>query len=442
MDASHILIERFTRLHPKVIDLSLGRIERLLDRLGQPHKKLPPVIHVAGTNGKGSTIAFMRAILESAGLSVHVYTSPHLVNFHERIRLGHIGGGQLVDEAVLADALERCETANADEPITIFEMTTAAAFLLYSEYFADILLLETGLGGRLDATNVIEHPVVSVITSIGYDHPEFLGTDLLSLTREKAGIMKRDSSVVIAPQNYENVSDSLVHEAQRIGARPVYSGGQDFMIHNERGRLIYQDLSCLMDLPMPRLLGRHQWINAGTAIAAVRAAGYSDFENRVFEQGLERVEWPARLQPLRSGNLLKYAPVGADIWLDGGHNADGGRVLAEAMADIGERYPAPLVLICGMLNTKDSDNFFKAFLGLVRQVIAVPVPDNSHTRSADETALIAQNAGLPVVVAARNVEAALSALSGQDWHIPPRILICGSLYLAGHVLGMNGTPPQ
>ena len=441
MKASTALIERLSRLHPKVIDLSLGRIERLLERLGHPQKKLPPIIHVAGTNGKGSTIAFMRSILECAGLAVHVYTSPHLVNFHERIRLGRIGGGYLVDDGMLTDALEKCEKANAGDPITVFEITTAAAFLLFSEHFADILLLETGLGGRLDATNVIEHPAAAVITPIGYDHPEFLGTDMLALAKEKAGIFKKGAPVVIAPQDHEKIDEILVQQAEKIGAGPVYLGRQDFMTHDERGRLIYQDQNCLMDLPMPRLLGRHQWINAGTAIAALRAAGFSDFENRIFECGMEQVDWPARLQSLHTGRLVGLAPEGADIWLDGGHNADGGRVLAEAMADLEERHPAPLVMICGMLDTKDSASFFLPFSGLARQVIAIPVPDNTHSRQAEETAQIARSAGLSAVSAA-NVENALSALAHQDWHKPPRILICGSLYLAGHVLAANETPPR
>lgn len=441
MDSSDALIGRFLALHPKTIDLSLGRIERLLARLGHPERRLPPTIHVAGTNGKGSTIAFMRAILESAGLAVHVYTSPHLVRFHERIRLGRFGGGRYVTEERLVEALRRCEAVNTGEPITVFEITTAAALLIFAEEPADVLLLEVGLGGRCDATNVIDRPAAAVVTPIGYDHAEYLGTTIPAISREKAGIFKRGCPAVIAPQDYREADETLRAEAERLGASPVFVGMQDFSIHEEAGRLVYQDERGLLDLPLPRLVGRHQFVNAGTAIAALRAAGFEHFETSAFEVGLTRAEWPGRLQRLRQGRLPEIAPEGSELWLDGGHNPDGGRVLAAAMADQSERNDAPLVLIAGMLGTKDSQAFFKNFAGLAREVVAVPIAGQIAARPADEVAAIASSVGL-MASTASSVESALASLKKFVWERPPRILICGSLYLAGEVLAANGTLPE
>lgn len=441
MDSSDALIARFLALHPKAIDLSLGRIQRLLAELGHPERRLPPTIHVAGTNGKGSTIAFMRAILESAGLAVHVYTSPHLVRFHERIRLGRIGGGRYVEEARLVEAFRRCEEVNAGQQITMFEITTAAALLLFAEEPADVLLLEVGLGGRFDTTNVVDQPAAAVVTSIGQDHAEFLGTSLAGIAREKAGIFKRGCPAVIATQDYREADDALRAEAERVGASPILVGGQDFSTHEEGGRLVYQDEMGLLDLPLPKLVGRHQFINAGTAIAALRAAGFEKFETSAFEAGLTRAEWPGRLQRLSKGRLPEIAPEGCELWLDGGHNADGGRVLAAAMADRGASGEVPLVLIAGMLGTKDSDAFFRNFLGLAREVIAVPISGQIAARPAEEVAAIARSVGLTATTAP-SVESALSSLHDYVWDRPPRILICGSLYLAGEVLAANGTLPE
>ncbi|HEX2555265.1 MAG TPA: folylpolyglutamate synthase/dihydrofolate synthase family protein [Microvirga sp.] len=441
MESSDALIARFLALHPKAIDLSLDRILRLLAELGHPERRLPPVIHVAGTNGKGSTIAFMRAILEAAGLAVHVYTSPHLVRFHERIRLGRLGGGRFVDEERLVETLRRCEAVNGGQPITVFEITTAAAFQLFAETPADVLLLEVGLGGRFDATNVIDEPAAAVVTSIGYDHAEYLGTTLPKIAGEKAGIFKRGAPAVIAPQDYEEADRTLREAAERAGARPVLVGAQDFSVHEEGGRLVYQDEDGLLDLPRPRLHGRHQFTNAATAIAALRAAGFRGFETAAFEAGLARAEWPGRLQRLTRGRLLALAPEGCDLWLDGGHNLDGGRVLAAAMAELGERGDAPLVIVAGMLGTKDSEGFFKNFAGLAREVIAVPIPGQVAARPAGEVAAIAARVGLTTSTAP-NVEAALASLHSYVWDHPPRVLICGSLYLAGAVLEANGTLPH
>jgi dihydrofolate synthase/folylpolyglutamate synthase len=437
--SSDALIARLLAMHPKAIDLSLGRIGRLLEKLGDPHKRLPPTIHVAGTNGKGSTVAFMRAILEAQGLRVHVDTSPHLVRFNERIRLGRAGGGVFVDDAMLLDALTRCETANDGAAITFWEIVTAAAFLLFSEQPADVLLLEVGLGGRLDATNVIERPAAAVVTSIGMDHAEYLGDTLAKIAAEKAGIFKRGAPAVIAPQTYAEADAVLVAEAERRGAGPIWVGGQEFTLHEEAGRLVYQDEGRLMDLPLPRLAGRHQHINAATAIAALRAAGY-DFCNAVFEAGVANADWPARMQRLSRGRLAEMCPAGSELWLDGGHNADGGRVLAAAMADLHDRNPAPLVMIVGMLGTKDTAAVLKPFAGLARLVVAVPIPGQQAARSPEDVAQQARSVGLDAWPSS-SVSAALEDVSRMNWATPPRILICGSLYLAGEVLALNGTPP-
>jgi dihydrofolate synthase/folylpolyglutamate synthase len=440
MDSSDALIARFLALHPKTIDLSLGRIERLLEALGHPERRLPPVIHVAGTNGKGSTIAFMRAILESAGLAVHVYTSPHLVRFHERIRLGRIDGGRFVDEERLVEVLRRCEAANAGAPITVFEITTAAALVLFAEHPADVLLLEVGLGGRCDATNVIAAPAAAVVTAIGLDHAEYLGDTLEAVATEKAGIFKRGCPAVIALQDYPEAENVLQSRAERLGARPIRVGGQHFHVREEGGRLVYEDDDGLLDLPRPRLAGRHQITNAGTAIAALRAAGYGTFELSAYEQGMLRAEWPGRMQRLTRGRLPGLAPDGAELWLDGGHNPDGARVLAAAMADLGERSDAPLVLVAGMLGTKDAEGFFRHFVGLAREVIAIPIPTQMAARPPEEIAAIAARVGLTASIQP-SVEAALSSLNAYVWDRPPRILVCGSLYLAGEILRSNGTLP-
>ncbi|MFE1599346.1 bifunctional folylpolyglutamate synthase/dihydrofolate synthase [Methylobacterium sp. ID0610] len=440
MESSDALMARFLALHPRTIDLSLGRIERLLAALGHPERRLPPVIHVAGTNGKGSTIATMRAILEAGGLSAHVYTSPHLVRFHERIRLGQVGGGRFVAEDRLADAFARCEAANGGEPITVFEITTAAALLLFAESPADVLLLEVGLGGRVDATNVIDRPAAAVVTPIGRDHAEYLGDTVEAVATEKAGIFKRGCPAVIAPQDYPEADRVLCARAEAVRAAPILVGNQDFSAHEERGRLVYQDEEGLLDLPRPRLAGRHQIVNAGTAIAALRAAGFADLGTAAFEAGLTQVDWPGRLQRLGRGRLAGLMPAGSELWLDGGHNVDGGRILAAAMADLQERGDAPLVLVTGLLGTKDAEGFLKNFVGLARAVVAVPIGGQIAARPAEEVAAIAAGVGLPAETAP-SVEAALVSLQDRAWERPPRVLICGSLYLAGAVLSANDTPP-
>ena len=440
MDSSDALMARFLALHPRTIDLSLGRIQSLLARLNHPERRLPPVIHVAGTNGKGSTIAFMRAILEAGGLAAHVYTSPHLVRFHERIRLGGIGGGHYVPEDRLAEAFARCEAANAGDPITVFEITTAAALLLFSEAPADVLLLEVGLGGRVDATNVIETVAAAVVTPIGRDHAEYLGDTVELVANEKAGIFKRGCPAVIAAQDYAEADAVLCRRAASVGATPIWVGNQDFSVHEDSGRLVYQDETDLFDLPRPKLVGRHQFTNAATAIAALRAAGFGDIGIAAVEAGLRNVDWPGRMQRLARGRLAALVPAGSELWLDGGHNIDGGRILATALADLGERSDVPLVLIVGLLGTKDAEGFLRHFVGLARALIAVPIAGQMAARPAEEVAEIATQVGLSARIAP-SIEAALNAVADIAFEHPPRILICGSLYLAGAVLTANGTPP-
>jgi dihydrofolate synthase/folylpolyglutamate synthase len=432
------LIARLSALHPRQIDLSLDRMHRLLARLDHPERLLPPVIHVAGTNGKGSTIAYLRAILEAAGLRVHVYTSPFLVRINECFRLGEPGGGVLVSDAELHRVLEHCEQVNQGQPITIFEIETAAAFCLFAQHEADVVLLETGLGGRLDATNVVERPIATVITPVSMDHTEFLGSTLAAIAGEKAAIIKRHAQVVCAEQVPEAMS---VIEAQAKRMRsPLHAAGQHWHVGVERGRLVYQDERGLMDLAAPKLFGRHQFDNAGLAIATLRALDAFRIGMPAFEAGIVNAEWPARMQRLVSGVLIEQGPKGCEVWLDGGHNAEGGRVAAAALGDLEERVSRPLVVIAGMMANKDASAFLANFAGLTRHIIAVPIPGRDNAMPSDRLADAARALGMRVENAG-SVEAALQALSRLAYEVPPRILITGSLYLAGHVLDINGTPP-
>jgi dihydrofolate synthase/folylpolyglutamate synthase len=432
------VIARLSALHPERIDLDLDRMHRLLARLEHPERKLPPVIHVAGTNGKGSTIAYLRAILEAAHLRVHAYTSPSLVRINECFRLGRPSGGTLVDDHELRAALEHCERANAGAPITIFEIETAAAFYLFAQHPADVVLLEVGLGGRLDATNVIDAPLASVIAPVSMDHTEFLGPTLMTIAREKAGIIKRGVPVVCAEQLPEAIA-VIEQYAKRMQA-PLHSAGQEWHVNVERGRLVYQDDRGLMDLAAPKLFGRHQFDNAGLAIATLRAQKAFKIDTAAFEAGIVNAEWPARMQRLASGALVDQAPQGCEIWLDGGHNAEGGRVAAAALGDLEERVSRPLVVIVGMMANKDGGAFLANFAGLTRHIIAVQIPDRDKAMPPDRLADAARALGMRVEAAA-GVEAALRSLARLVYEVPPRILITGSLYLAGHVLAANGTPP-
>ncbi|TCT10681.1 dihydrofolate synthase/folylpolyglutamate synthase [Tepidamorphus gemmatus] len=436
MAASDLILDRLAALHPRKIDLSLDRMHRILAALGNPERRLPPVVHVAGTNGKGSTVAYLRAITEAAGRRAHVYTSPHLVRFHERIRLADENGtSKLVGEAELAAALEECERANAGAPITIFEITTAAAFLIFSRHPADLLLLEVGLGGRLDATNVIDRPAATIITPISMDHAQYLGDTIELIAAEKAGIIKRGVACIVARQ--PRAAEQVIARAAARLAAPLSISGQDWHAGEERGRLVYQDEHGLMDLPMPRLLGRHQIENAGAAIATLGHLPFAVDEAAV-ATAMQTVDWPARMQPLRVGPIADAAPANADIWLDGGHNPAAGEVLAAALAELEERNPRPVYLVSGMLTSKDASGFFTPFAGLVREVVTVPIPDVEASFDPVELAADAARAGLSARVAA-SVEEALASLPRDE---PARVLICGSLYLAGHVLRIQETVPQ
>ena len=431
------LLARLLALHPKRIDLGLERMARILAALDHPQRRLPPVIHVAGTNGKGSTIAFMRAILEAAGKSVHVYTSPNLVRLNERFRIGRTGGGELVGDDELAATLAECEKKNGAAPITVFEIETAAGFVLFSRHPADVLLLEVGLGGRLDATNVVERPLVSVVTRLSLDHREFLGDTIEKIAAEKAGILKAGVPAIVTGQAREALA-VIERQAARLKA-PLHIAGETWTATEERGRLVYQDDDGLLDLPRPKLYGRHQFENAGAAIAALRVSGLK-LPAAAYEAGMTRVEWPARMQRLSRGALAALAPPESELWLDGGHNADGGRAIAAALADLEERVSRPLVLIVGMLASKDSAGFLKNFSGLARRVITVPIHQDK-TVPAAALAEIADGVGIPALP--RDDVASAIALAGKlDLQPAPRILITGSLYLAGEVLALNGTPPE
>ena len=433
------LMARLTSLHSSRIDLSLDRMHRVLRELGHPERKLAPVIHVAGTNGKGSTVAYLRAILEAAGLRVHVFTSPWLVRINESFRIGRNGGGVLVGDDELRAVLEHCERVNAGAPLTFFEVKTAAAFYLFAQHPADVVLLEVGLGGRFDSTNVIEQPLATVITPIGMDHMDYLGDTLAAIAGEKAAIIKRNVPAISAEQTSEAMA-VIEAQARRVRA-PLFAAGEGWHVNVERGRLVYQDERGLMDLAAPRLFGRHQFDNAGLAIATLRAASAFRIEPAAFEAGIINAEWPARMQRLASGSLIDFGPTGCEVWLDGGHNADGGRVVAAALGDLEERVSRPLVVIAGMMGNKDAGAFLANFAGLTRHIIAVPIPGADNAMPPDRVAGAARALGMRVEIAT-GIEPALRALAKLAYEVPPRILITGSLYLAGHVLAQNGTPPQ
>lgn len=430
MSRTDAILKRLLTLHPKLIDLELDRTLRLLEALGRPQDRLPPVIHVAGTNGKGSTIAYMRAMLEAAGKKVHVYTSPHLSAFRERIRLA----GKLVSSRKLNAALEACERANGGAPITFFEITTCAAFLLFSEVKADYLLLEVGLGGRFDATNVIDHPLGAVITPVSVDHTQFLGDTLAEIASAKAGILKRGAPAVVARQPDEAL-ESIMDEARGLGVTP-FAAGIDFDGFGQRGRLVYQDDAQLLDLPLPALVGPHQIDNAALAIAAVRHFGLPVGEDAI-AKGLRGAIWPARLTPLR-GALNQYLGETQELWLDGGHNAAGAEALATALSEMDQTRPAPLVLVAGMMATKDAARFFAPFKDVAREVFVVPIPGEPGALKAGELAPFPKAHGIRTTIA-RSVPDALSRAA----HIEgARVVVCGSLYLAGAVLKLNKTPPD
>jgi dihydrofolate synthase / folylpolyglutamate synthase len=420
--SSDRILDRLTALHPKVIDLSLGRVERLLAALGHPERRLPPVVHVAGTNGKGSVVAMLRAGIESTGARAHVYTSPHLARFHERIRLA----GRLIEEEPLAALLERCEAANAGEPITFFEITTAAAFLAMAETPADWCLLEVGLGGRLDATNVVERPRLGIVTPVSLDHQQYLGETLSGIAGEKAGILKPGLPAIVGPQPPEALAAIETH-ADAVGA-PLSIANHDWQVWEEHGRMAFLDQGGLLDLPLPNLIGAHQVANAGMALAAMRALG---LDEAACTAGVTRAEWPARLQRLRRGPLVEAAGP-AELWLDGGHNPAAGEALAEA---VGRLPPRPLHLVTGMLRTKDIGGYLRPLAARAQSLRGVSIPGETATLTAAETVAAARAAGF-AAEPADSVGDAVAAITAGDPFC--RILICGSLYLAGRVLRENG----
>ena len=419
---SDAILERMMALHPKVIDLTLDRVWTLLEKLGHPERQLPPVIHLAGTNGKGSTQAMIRAGLEAEGKRVHAYTSPHLARFHERIRLA----GELISEEHLTEVLDECYVTNGPDPITYFEITTCAALLAFARTPADYVLLETGLGGRLDATNVVETPALTILTPISMDHEQFLGNTIAKIAGEKAGIIKRGVPCVVGPQPDEAL-EVIEATAARLGA-PVIAQGQHWHVWEERGRLVYQDETGLLDLPLPVLPGRHQYENAGAALAALRHLGFGE---AAFEGAMTNAQWPARMQRLRTGPLVEAAPQ-VELWLDGGHNPAAGIALADHLGRLPKR---PTHLICGMLNTKDASGYMTPLAKVADSLTGVSIPGEANTLSAEDTARFASDAGMPACTA-DSVLDALQKITAQDPH--SRVLICGTLYLAGAILRENG----
>ena len=419
---SDAILARMMSLHPKVIDLTLDRVHRLLAALDHPEKSLPPVIHIAGTNGKGSTQAMIRAGLEAEGALVHAYTSPHLARFHERIRLA----GSLISEPALAALLDEAVAANGPDPITFFEITTVAALLAFARTKADYTLLEVGLGGRLDATNVIDRPALTVITPVSIDHQQYLGDTLPEIAGEKSGILKRGVPCIVGPQEAAGL-DVIEARATKLGV-PLFIYGQHWHTSQEAGRMIYQDENGLLDLPLPSLLGAHQITNAGAAIAALRYFGKS---SAACEAAVTRPEWPARMQRLRQGALVDAAPE-IELWLDGGHNPAGGQAIGATLAAMPKR---PSYLICGMLNTKDIKAYLYPLASHIQALHAISIPNEINTLSAENTRDAAISVGMRATAEA-DVMAALNSIKAQDANA--RVLICGSLYLAGMILRENG----
>ncbi len=421
-------MQRLRANHPTLIDLTTGRVERLLAVLGHPEARLPPVIHVAGTNGKGSTVAYLRAIAEAQGLKVHALTSPHLVRFAERIR---IAGALITDERLL-ELTERLETANAGQPISFFEITTVLALLAFAETPADLCIVEVGLGGRFDATNVFSAPAVCVITPVDYDHLELLGPGLPKIAWEKAGIIKHGRPVVVARQADEAL-DIIEREADDRMA-PMLLMGRDFDAWEERGRLLVQMPERLLDLPPPSLFGGYQFANAGVAVAAALTFNPSLSEEAI-GQGVASAVWPARFQRLTKGPLAELARSRtSDLWLDGGHNPHAGRALAEAASRLTDRDGRPLAMVVGMFARKDAKGFFQPFAEMHPKVFATSF-DSPNAAPAQEIAEAARAAGLEVEVVADAEAGVRRALATEG--LPPHVLICGGLHFAGEILAMS-----
>lgn len=418
-------------LHPKIIDLSLGRVEALLKKLGDPQDFLPPVVHVAGTNAKGSVIAYMRAILEAEGYGVHVHISPHLVRFAERVRVS----GQLISEPALSELLEGCEKLNGGEPITFFEITTCAALVAFASEPADAVLLETGLGGRLDATNVVKQPALCVITPISLDHQQFLGDTLAAIGREKAGILKWNIPAVIARQP-KQAMESIVARAQDIGV-PLYRQDEDWAVHADGDQLIFDNPKGRRVMPLPNLVGPHQIDNAGLALAALDRFIPCRTSEASQKTGLTNAEWPGRMQRLKSGPLMDVLPDGWELWLDGGHNEAAAKaVSAQAKIWGGELDKKPLSAIFGMLNSKDPATFLAPLKEDLVAVCTVSIPGEENALSAEQLVSASTALGVPAHPCLSVIDALKQVISAAER--PSRVLICGSLYLAGTVLSEHG----
>ncbi|WP_297326697.1 folylpolyglutamate synthase/dihydrofolate synthase family protein [uncultured Bartonella sp.] len=431
------LINSLLKRYPKGFDLSLQRITRLLQELGNPQLKLPPVIHIAGTNGKGSAAAICQALLESAGYRVHVHTSPHLVHWNERYRIGAKSKSKLVDNNSLADAIERVTKANRDEPITVFELLTAVAFLLFSEHPADAVILEVGLGGRFDATNVIDKPAVSLIMPISLDHVAMLGNTVEKIAFEKGGIIKEGVPLVIGKQDSDGAIEVLTRIAKTRHA-PFVVYGQNYHAYEDHGHMVFQNENGLKDLPLPSLRGDHQISNSAAAIEAVLQAGFK-ISDQDIAKAMGNIVWPARMQRIKQGILIDSLPKTVTVFLDGGHNPAGAKVIAQEIRHWKEKGVGPVTMVAGMINTKDSLGYFKQLNGLIDKVYCVPVLSSDNGVPPQQLTKVARSAGIDAE-AMLSIEDALQKIAETT---PERtVLIAGSLYMAGDFLKENGTPPQ
>jgi len=416
------ILERLLSLHPKIIDLSLDRMKDILEKLGNPQDNLPPVIHVAGTNGKGSTIAYLRSVLECANLSVHVYTSPHLVHFNERIRLA----GKIITEKYLQEILEYCEDINGDIPITYFEITTAAAIKAFADTPADVLILEVGLGGRLDATNVVEHPLSTVLTPISLDHEQFLGNDLSVIAMEKASIAKKGIPLIFGNQNHI-VAESIINTAIKNGG--IMQNNWSFNESNTGCN--YHDEFGTLSLPLPNLVGPHQISNAALAIATLRHQSKLKIDDKHYASGITNAKWPARMQNITDSAFGRILPVGSELWLDGGHNPAAGDVIASSFKN------DTLHIICGMMANKDTAGYLKPLANITEKLFAVHV-EGEASHSAEKIAEFGHTVGITSEIS-QDVKSALEKIPSKK---PVKVLICGSLYLAGQVLDDNDLIPD
>ncbi|WP_078680843.1 folylpolyglutamate synthase/dihydrofolate synthase family protein [Bartonella sp. AR 15-3] len=430
------VIDDLLKIYPQKCDLSLDRILRLLKCLDNPHLNLAPVIHIAGTNGKGSASAICRALLESAGYRVHVYSSPHLVNWNERFRLNYKGESQFVTDSLLIKTIHQIIEINYNKPITIFEVFTAAAFMLFSTYPADVIILEVGLGGRFDATNVINKPAVSLIMPIDYDHESFLGNTIEQIAFQKGGIIKSEVPVVIGKQDHD-ITYSFLSSLAVKNKAPYHLFDQDYQSYEEYGYMIFQNNQGLMNLPLPKLIGAHQIANAGAAIEAIYQAGFQLSEQAI-SNALQNIYWPARMQHLTYGKLVDQLPPDFDLWLDGGHNPAAGKAIAKILTQWKKKSNYPIVMIAGMLNTKDNIGYFRPLVNLVKKVYTVPLTSSNAGICPKILAELAQKAGL-IANPQANLQAAFHKISSE--YKEAIVLIGGSLYLAGEILRDNQTPP-